>query len=374
MLRIILTTLFGLGLLLAVLPVQAADFRTGDEKTGSVTVNDDEAVENLHVSGQNIIVNSDVKGDLLAAGNTISITGDVENSLFVAAADVTIRGNVGHHARIAANNVTLSGGTINGDVFIAANQVTIAKEVTINGELYASANEVTINGIVKGRLRIGANKVTISNSVGPVSAQVNLLSLQSGAIVNGDLEYRSREIATIASGAQITGETDFTKTNPWAVNFNYLRILTIIGTFILAWLLVRFRRDLSHSILRQAIDRPHISIGIGIVALLGLPILAVLLLITVIGLPIGVLLGFLWILALLIGSLFGKLILGSWLMKTLTKEKDYQLDWQALAAGIVIANLFFVIPIVGDILGMLITLLGLGAVVAHAVKPTAATK
>lgn len=372
MLKFLFALTLGLGLLTTVLPVQAAEFRSVNEQSDSVNVNNDEIVKDLHIAGNNIIVNADVRGDLLTAGNTVSIIGDVENSLFVVGGDITVRGNIGHHARLIGNKITLSGGTISGDVFIAANQLVIAKEVTINGQLYASTNNLSLHGTVNGRVNLSGNEAVINGVTGNFLAKVNKLTINSSALINGNLEYRSRNQATVDPSAQITGETIFTQSKTSGLGINYFTFIGIIGAFLLAWLLVRFRRPMSMAILKRAVAQPLINIAIGAAVLLLVPIVTILLMFSIIGSPIGLLLLFLWIVALLVGSLFGKLVLGSWLMKLLTKEADYKLDWQALLAGIVIANLWIFIPIIGGVLESLVMLLGLGAVVAYAIRPTTA--
>src|SRR4029078_1837381 len=98
----------------------------------------------------------------VAAGTTI------DDDLFVAAQTVTIAGRV------------------TGDVYVGAQAVRVSG--TVDGDVIAGAQLVTIDGTVGGNVRAAGARVTINGSVArSVSACAQDITISSGGLVGGSV-------------------------------------------------------------------------------------------------------------------------------------------------------------------------------------------
>lgn len=352
-------------------PALAAELRSSTEG-GGITISEREVAKDLHVAGESVAVNASISGDLVAAGGSVVITGDVEDSAFAAGGTISTRGTVGRHLRLAGSEVTVSS-VVNGDAFIASGQVVIAEQAIINGDLFIAGGEVTINGTVKGRVFAAGGIVVVNGSVGSVKARVDRLSLGEKAVINGELTYWATRPADVNQAAVVSGQTDYHKVTRYgsgqlAAFTTVSGLFIMLGTFLLLLLAIRFRGQTIRALLNRATSSPLPMTGYGALTLFIAPVVFTLLAITLVGSPLAILGGFLWLTALAAGSLLGKLLLGSWLVKTLTKTSDYPLNWQAAAAGVAASGLLMALPLLGTLVVFIVFLIGLGAVTAALVR------
>lgn len=309
---------------LAALPgVVAAEDRTGD----TVVVEDGETVDgDLDAVGGNVIIRGTVTGDLRAFSGNVIIEGEVRGNVEAVGGNVRVAGDVG------------------GDVTATGGNVVVAENATVAGAFEAAAGSVTVDGTV-GEAQIGAGSIRVGPS----------------AVVEGDLRYGGN--LTVADGATIRGETIRDEsiaagpqlpTVPWAGTLYGFLTNLLLGALLLL-LVPRF----SSRVAAYGVDSPLRAGGIGLLALLLAPVIFVLLAITIVGIPIALL----WLLAFLalawIGSVYGAYLLGEGLL-SLT-EIDSR--WLALVLGLVVVALVTQVPIVGGLFGLLVFLLGLGALV-----------
>ena len=340
----------------------AAQFQSSNDPNGSLTVSKTESPKDLHLVGNNITVNAPVTGDLLAAGQTILVSNSVENSLFLAGGNITEEGDVGHHLRIAGNNVTVSG-HIYGDAYVAGNTVEIAKGSTIDGSLYIAGQTITIDGNVAGDVKIGASDAIISGTIGSLSGNVQTLTLDRTAVVNGNLTYSSPAEASIDSNAKVLGQTKYThKTSTVASKFGLTYFLLLIGNILLLLGFCRYWPNASKKLIANFTESPIALFGWGLLGMIGLPILGIVLLVSSIGTPFGVAIGLVWAIALFLGVALSKLAVGSLLVKSLTKDKEIPIDWQAAVVGVIATALIALIPVLGGLTIFVLTTIGFGTI------------
>jgi len=359
-----------LGLVFLSTNAQAAEFRSAASDNGSVVLSGQDTVKDLYTAADTVTISVPVQGDLVAAGATITVANDVQDSLFAAGNSVTLRGTVGRAARIAGREVIIDG-TINGDLLVAGQQITISDKTVINGDLIIGGTDVIVNGTVKGLTKIHGTNVALNGTFANVSAYVDNLTLNGATIINGDLLYRAPTQASVNSSAKITGQTNYTKA-PSSPRLRGMvgtsHLLTLLGVILLLLLLTRFWPKAIEALLARSTERfgSMLLWGLGITFIT--PIILVLVAFTLIGLPFA-LLGFLvWLAALMIGSLIGKLVLGSWVVKSLTRESSYRIDWQVIVVGVLLAAAIGFIPVIGGLITFVLTMVGLGATFNH-VRP-----
>jgi hypothetical protein len=228
------------------------------------------------------------------------------------------------------------------------------------GDLVVFHGSADVAGTVDGSLTAFDAPVTISGRVnGDVVAFNGRVVLRSGANVTGDVV--SQQAPVVASGATIGGTTKRLQTNTnwegfgWAGKLAWwlaVSVSTLVVGLVLVWLLGRG----AARILEAGRTRIGPAIGWGLLLFFGLPILAVIALVTVVGIPLGIglLAGLLLIYAL--GYSAAAWILGRSIVRGPTTS------WfVAFLAGWAILRIVALIPILGGLVWFAAVVFGLGA-------------
>lgn len=281
-----------------------------------------------------------VGGSAILAGRAIRVDDStVAGSIRAAGYDVTLNGSK------AGANATLAGYTVNmGTGFMARGVYAAASNITFGGTcdmLGAVADTVTLNGTVNGDAHIQANQVTLGDN----------------AVVTGTLYVTAQSAPVLPANAQI-GDLAFTPapTQPPAEAvaetvatvhpiLSKVRTLTLSlpGRMILA---VLFFFAIGGTLRRASgmiTARPVAMPVSGLIALISLPIAAILLMVTYIGIPAGVLLLCLYTLSLCFSVSFAGCIAGMRLFPKLH-------PLVASLIGVAGLTLLKLVPILGGIL------------------------
>ena len=234
---------------------------------------------------------------------------------------------------------------------------TVGMAVIFNGP-------ATIEGTVREGVVVLNGDAEISGSVGEDVVVLNGdLVVRSGADVGGDLVSQSDP--TVEDGANVGGSTvnvatrfdweefGFASRIAWWVGFS-------VSTILLGVVLLLLLPGLDGSVVSAWRERTGGSVGWGLGAFFLLPVAAILLLVTVLALPLGlyILLG----LALLytVGYVAGALVLGRLVVKPPTSR------FLAFLVGWVILRAIALIPVVGGLVFLLASVVGLGVLVVNA--------
>ncbi len=229
------------------------------------------------------------------------------------------------------------------------------------GDLVVFHGSSTVDGTVNGSLTAFDAPVTISGRVdGDVVVFNGRVELANGANVTGDVV--SQDDPVVASGATIGGTTRRVQTNlnwdgfGWAGALLWwlaVSISTLLIGLALLWLLGRG----ATSVADTGRTRIGSSIGWGLLAFLGLPILAIIALVTIVGIPLGV--GVLAGLALIytLGYTATAWIIGRRIVRPPT-------TWiLAFLLGWGILRVLALIPIFGGLVWIVAVVFGLGALI-----------
>lgn len=305
-------TLLAVLLVIVALPGTAAAAQT--QTGGTVTVGPDETIDgDLEAFAGSVVVEGTVTGDLEAFAGNVEITGTVE-----------------------------------GDVETAGGSVTVGEGAQIGGSLSAGAGTVLVDGRVDGNAEIGAEEIRI----GP------------NADIRGDLTYDGQ--LDRADGATVGGTvapSDDVEVNPGGPTFSlpagtFTTYGVLVNLVAGAVLLVAFPR-FSTSV-ADGIDADPLRTGaFGLLALVVVPVICVLLLLTVIGIPLSIA-GFLaYVFLVWAGALYGRFAVGRWLVGQLDRDSR----WLALLVGVLGIAVVKLVPIVGGLVEAAVVLVGLGALV-----------
>ncbi|MGH2709960.1 MAG: hypothetical protein ACRDH9_01990 [Actinomycetota bacterium] len=225
------------------------------------------------------------------------------------------------------------------DVVIFDDDVTTAGEV--RGDLIAFNGDLEVTGSVGGDVVVFNGDVVI----------------RSGATIEGDLA--SRREPTVEDGAEVGGEIR-------SPNKDFFRPIEVFAARVALWVAATASLLLLGLLLIGLAPRPMDSVAAtwesskgaaalwGLLVLIGIPVGAVLLMLTVVGIPFGIgtllALGFIYAIAYTVGA---------WALgrSLVSAPKSRAL---AFLAGFAIVRLLGLIPIVGGIVSTVTLVFGLG--------------
>lgn len=310
-----------------------------------------------YATGKVVTIDGDVNGDLVCGGQTVVVNGAIHGDLICAAQTITVSGPVDGSVRVAGQTVDLNG-TVGRNVTALAQTLNLGSGAHVAGDLGVAGQTVTINGPVDKDVYGYMESLTIASTVGAVSAQVNSLSLASGAKVNGNVDYTSPTTSDIDK-SKVGGTVNYTvapeRNHPnvaaAAAKVGFaLRLYWIFAALVLGLALAALAPRMVDRVTRVMIERPGASIGWGLIVALLAPILAFILLFTIIGVPIALLLFVLWGLALALSGVFAGIAAGRWLLDR-ADWRSKSLIWSA-ALGVPITIIVISVPFLGGIVGL----------------------
>jgi cytoskeletal protein CcmA (bactofilin family) len=348
-----------LGLVLATLMARASDGRPGTHEAiidGDYFGAGEAASPAQPVEGDAFIVSpylnliQPVKGDVLVAGNGVTISGPVGGDVYGMGGRVLLETTVARNVRIAAGRVEIGmRGEVSGKTTLTGGRVTVLGKA--GHQLSVFAEHVTLDGEIDGNVTIAARTLT----VGPHTK------------ITGRLTYRGsvpaqRDPAAIITGGMNYLSYDFEEETfqPIAKVLAWLGAIAFtVGLFVIGTFAIILKPDWTERMTRLGRHRPMSSLGLGAVAIVCLPIAIVLLMLSIVGIPLALMLLMAWPMILLLGYLAGVMTLSDAIAGPNSEAKGRRVFVLAMALGVML--LFARVPMAGWGIGMLLVVLGIGA-------------
>src|ERR671917_2658691 len=364
-------------------------------------------------SGNEVVMEGTVEGDLIAFGSSIAVDGTVEGDLISAGQSVEIGGTVEDDARIAGQTLVLGeGGEVEDDLIAAGFSLENVPGSAVGGTLLYAGYQALLQGTVSEDVNAAANGLELGGEVGAnVDAEVDgedggpptfLFALQAdvptiesgltltdSATVGGNLIYESSTEAQVDPQAQIEGEVvgeerpaeaeqdAYTFADGVFDNLRSFIALLLVG-LILIWIAPNWIRRRAGTVL----DRPLASLGwgvLGLVAFLALGVailLATLVLAVILGLltlgglvALIVVLGLLaevvlvlafWIFTNYLAQIVVSFLAGLLLVEAVRPGRGSG-RVLPLGVGLILYVILRAVPVLGPLVGLAVVLLGLGA-------------
>jgi cytoskeletal protein CcmA (bactofilin family) len=251
-------------------------------------------------------------------------------------------------ASAATDHVVITGGVVvppgetAGDVIVLDGTVRIAGHVT--GDVVSVAGPVRVSGRVDGDL------IAVSDRA----------FLGSAARVGGDLRYGD-ESPVLARGARVAGKVTNEDWNDSLNGWGWVSVLAwwvavSVSTLIVGVLLVWLAPGALYAAERAVQERLGATVGWGVLIAIGVPVLAIVALVTLVGIPFGIALLLAAIPVLLVAYATAAWIVGRRVLRNRSGS-----PWAALFAGWGILRVLALIPIAGALVGLAATVVGLGA-------------
>jgi cytoskeletal protein CcmA (bactofilin family) len=246
-----------------------------------------------------------------------------------------------------------------GDRVVITGPVTIDRGETAD-DVVVIDGPVSVVGRVRGDLVVVSGTVRISGTVeGDAVAVADRATLAPGARVGGDFLYGDEQ-PLVREGATVEGDVERVNvdeiTDPAGfIGAAALWIAVSVSTLVLGLLLLWLAPRALEAAFAAASTSLGATIGWGLLLFFGLPILAVIALVTLVGIPLGVAL----LLALMPLYAIGYTT-SAWLLgRRLVGPPHGRV--LAFLAGLAILRVLAIIPIVGGIVWFAATVVGLGA-------------
>lgn len=355
------------GIIALVMPLAAlaADVRTGDD----ITIGPDATVtDDVYAFGNNVLIQGTVHGDVLAAGSNVTISGHVTGSVMAAGSSVVVSGPVDGNVRLAGNTVTVAA-PVGADVLLAGSVAAINSPGSVGRDVLAAGNALNVQAPVARNVKASGNTLTLGSTIGgAVDANATNLVFGSGAVIQGPVSYVSTQDATVRPGAQLSHPLQRTSppartTSPWEIGgfdtLGWLRGFVGLALFGVIAALV-FPRGVTSA--ASTVERHWLaSLGLGFAMLVGLPVLALLVLV------IGVFVGGWWIGLFALATYAVLLVLGyvtfaEWVGQAVLRVSRLAAHpAAALLLGLLVLGVATLIPVLGGLLTFAATVFGVGA-------------
>lgn len=372
----VLVAMLGLGPTLAF----AAETRGGN----AVVVGPGETIgDDLYVGAGTVTVLGTINGDLVVSGGTVTVSGPVKGDVIAAGGTTTLQGPVGRNVRVVGGTIVVAN-TVAQDVVVAGGNLTLGPQARVGRDLLAGIGTASIDGPVVRNVVANAGSVTLNAPVGGnVQFDGSTLTLGPQASIGGNLTYTS-DNEVVTAGPVVKGRTVRVPRATTTASQSPLDqavggivgwVRALVGLFALGLILVLMFPAFSKRTVVTLQTSPVASILVGLIALIVVPVAAIILF--ALGLVVGG-----WWLGLIALTLYGialvvSLTVAALYVGTLIEARvaipGNQLVW-ALLLGVAIILLVGLVPVVGGIVVFVALLFGLGSLLLAAYRAHAEPK
>jgi len=322
------------------------------------------------VTGESVRLQDATLGDLFVAGGEVSAD-------TVTAGDVIAAGGSLRFNRLSAKDVIAAAGeidldgTLSEDLIAAGGRIDLRPGAQVAGYALLAGGDVEIEGRIAGNVKVAAGRVRVLGEIGGnLDVVAGALSIESGARIDGRLNYRSEEAAEIAPDAVIAGGIERYEFGGPPLSLGaIIGIAAGIGGVVLlglALLGVALHAAVPELLVGAAAamrTRFWATLGLGLALLIATPVVANLVLFTVIGIPLA-----LFALLIYAAMLAAAIVTaGYWAGGGLAHAVGWSyggepLGWRMLwtLLGLVLLLLVALVPLLGFVLAIAALALGFG--------------
>ncbi len=311
--------------------------------------------------GSKVLVSGSGENDVYLAGGVVTVNAPVAHDLTVLGGEVQVHGTVGDDLRVIGGNVIIAE-PVKGDVVVMSGALTVLSTARVEGDILFFGNELTIDGSVVGAVHGTAETTRINAEIGgDISVTVaSLFTIGSKAQVGGNITYTSSKEVVRAQDAVITGTIEKVSGTPTKKGTSPFYDVGF-GVFMLVFASLFFyfvMRKHIHKVVLVSAERVGPSGIVGLLMLVGLPIVWMTLLVSVVGVLAGVVILIAYIGLILTSVVLSPIFVGHLTQKLLLKNAEISL--KTVGIGIVSFLALGFIPYIGGILVLATVLCVLG--------------
>lgn len=323
------------------------------------------------VAGGTVSIDKPVAGDLFAAGGNVDVSAEVGGDAVVAGGNVRLGGAIKQGVYAAGGRVSING-PVQRNVRVAGGKIEIGPQAKIYGNVTIGGGEVRIAGAINGYLQVGGGNVVID---GPVGGNVEIgggaIELGPNARIGGKLRYASSDEFKRDPAAQVQGRVErFSPRADWPVPSGVQERagrgagwVWSIGLMVIAAILVVALPGVYTGVGATVRARWALSMLTGFIALVCIPVAAVISMFTIIGVPLALATLALYLALLLIGYVSTGISVGELALSRFQSARASHAGWRLGAAvlGMLAISLLGRVPWVGGLVVFAAMLVGIGA-------------
>ena len=320
--------------------------------------------EDLFLAGETVRASAPVSGTAHVAGRWITLDTEIGGDLYGAGMELAVRARVGGDATVLGRELTLS--AVGGDLRATGSQVTLGGPVS--GYALLSAERLTIDGTVAGDAHVTAREV----SFGPeatIGGRLVLYEAEPGTLTVPARVVPAERVERREMGAWGEGITEYR-----GIGWSDVILRFVAGIVVVAGLAALAAAVMPQTLAgmrRRLLEQPLRAVWFGFLAQSAVIGAAVLLAVTVIGILLSPAAVVLAGLAAFAGYVVGVYAFGVAIMHA--AGRPFPADWLgravAAALGAVVAALLGLVPFLGWLFVLALTLAGIGAAVMYLLRP-----
>jgi len=338
---------------------------------GTITITSAETIDDtLVVSADTVVIEGAVNGDLFAFARKIIVSGPVKGNLVAFAESVNLTGEVSGMVMTAGSTIVTDESTIGGDFWSGAGNITIGKDTKIAGNATLATETASMAGQVGRDAHLFGESFDIQGSVNEdLVVYAKRINLLGGAHIFGNLSFHTnnKENLELAPTATVDGEIEFLeRSDSFQTQSKYLtgkfylqQLLWIISAFVFGYITLRLFPALRDVTLYGDMEGVKTA-GIGLLAMISLPIVAVLVAVTFIGIPVAII-GFIsWLLIMYISKIVLASVIGQMIFSDSERQDSLVIT---LLAGLAIVLVASNIPVIGGVISFVMVIVGSGLII-----------
>ena len=331
-------------------------------------------------AGANASPGSTVQGDAFIAGGQVDLNKPVNGDAVLAGGGVALSERVGGNLYATGGSVLVDA-PIAGNARLAGGHVEITRRGQVLGKTTLVGGRVTVLGKAGRQLAVFGEYVTLDGEVaGNATIASRALSIGPNARVSGKLTYRGSVPAQIDPAAVITGGIDYLSFDfedetyrPVARAVAWVGAIAFtVGLFLIGMLVIIVAPEWTAHMSKLVRVRAISAFAMGLVTILCVPIAIVLLMLTIVGIPFAFMLLLAWPIILILGYLAGVMALSDAIAGHSAGAKRRRIFLLAVVLGVTL--LFARVPFAGWFIGMLLLVMGVGAMALNAMGASVPVK
>ena len=330
--------------------------------------------DDIYIAGGELSIDAPIGGDCVIAGGQISLNDSIAEDLIVGGGEINIRGIVGDDVRAAGGELEIESDIMD-DLIVFGGQVKIKESCTIHGNLVSFGGELRVEGTVLGEVKASGGEIEINGEIrGPATLSSGSLEIGEQAAFFSDVNYWTEDGEVDFGGSMESGEARFDTSLAWEGNdyFDgevflglglFFLFVYFLGGFLIVLLLEWAFGKWFSKAANEVMVRWANTLGIGVIYLIGLPVIVIFCFMIVIGIPVGLFGLVMYIFSIVFGNFVGALVMAhAWKDN---KKKTWNTFLTALIALLISIGLHILtsIPILGAVISFAVLCFTYGAII-----------
>lgn len=351
--------LIGLAIVVVPQPAHAAETVHGNP---SYTLPAGQEIHtDLFVAGDRILIDGNVDGDLIVWAHEVEVNGHVKGDIIAFTQELRMNGTVDGNVRAFAQAAVLAG-PVAKNLMGFVRTLELDEKANVGGSATIFSADAQLNGPIRGDLLAMTGQLDVDGPIGGnMRVRGDELTIGPTAQIAGRAQYEGSKQPSVAGGAKLASPMEVTmqKPTPEYSTWPYYWHQTLRwGAAFLLGLVMFLLAPGAFLDAANSANRVGLSMGIGLLFLVGLPVAACIACITIVGLGLGIVTLLIYLVAVYMSQIF----VGEWVgEKLLGAGIGVGPVLARLALGLAILRVIRVIPFIGPLSMWVVIIWGLGA-------------